>query len=225
MRRDVRTNRRAPSALKAALGTGLTLVVSLSILVACRPPWRPAVPSAVGARPDGGRRPPRRATRDRRFDDLIAQALSRVEARDPEDAVKPLQQAIQLSPRHPLGHLLLGETYAKLGQFESAEASLKTATESAFDLAPSLEPRTLEALATFYEARHQEAEARRTWARLAALADGGSLSDGGAAIRLASFAALDKVAEDLDRARALRDGGAARAPDAGPRDAAPDGAR
>ncbi len=57
-------------------------------------------------------------------DDRIVKGNKFVQKKDLKKAIAEYEEALKVSPSHPKAHLLLGMTYANLGDFEKAEKSL-----------------------------------------------------------------------------------------------------
>lgn len=63
-------------------------------------------------------------------DDHILKGNKFVQKKELQKAVAEYEEALKVSPSHPKAHLLLGMTYANLGDFEKAEKALQTSIQS-----------------------------------------------------------------------------------------------
>jgi TolB-like protein/Tfp pilus assembly protein PilF len=152
-----------------------------------------------------------------RFDESLAQAQRAAEqdplsammsthlgehyylARQPDLAVEQLKRALELNPRFPAAHVLLGEAYAYKKLYPDAEREFR-ATADAF----AGTSRVRAALARLHAQEGRRAEALRELEDLAADRSGGYVAPHDLAWGYAALGDLDRAMEWLEKAYAER---------------------
>lgn len=95
--------------------------------------------------------------------ETLVKGTERFEAKDVNGAIDLFKKAIQLSPKNPYGHLLLGEAYLAQENLGEAEAAFKEAVEDSDSKNPALRSKCLFAIADVYEREKKLPEARTAW--------------------------------------------------------------
>jgi tetratricopeptide (TPR) repeat protein len=84
-------------------------------------------------------------------------------ARDFAGAVESFRRAIELAPKHPKGHYLLGSAQSALGNLVEAEASYRAAERLAGDKHVAMRGKALFVLAELKERQKRWEEAKAAW--------------------------------------------------------------
>ncbi|MBX3204571.1 MAG: tetratricopeptide repeat protein [Labilithrix sp.] len=105
--------------------------IALAPLVATGEPKPKPKPTAKQAKPadTSDRYDPDNVTAISQYMDMLAKGTERFLAKDHTTAIDTYKRAIQLSPRNPLGHLLLTEAYLVTGNLGEAEAAIQEGYE------------------------------------------------------------------------------------------------
>jgi tetratricopeptide (TPR) repeat protein len=222
----MRTRFRALAAL-AALAQALALAsASLGVALADAPKPGPAKPAK--AAPDSGapgesRYDPENVTGISQAMETLVKGIEKYNAKDYTAAIDIFKKGIQLNPRYPLGHYLLGEAYLATNNLPEAEAAFKAAEEISDSKNPLVRSHVLFAVADVYERQKKWEQASKAWQTYTEHAsklgpDGGGHPQSGAARLKAvdDYIKLDKQYELVrQRIAAEKDAGPAAAPDAG----------
>lgn len=120
-------------------------------------------PKASAAGPSADRYDPDDVKAISEYMETLVKGNERFLAKDLNAAVDLYKKAIQLSPRNPYGHLLLGEAYLAQENLGEAEAAFKEAAEASDSKNPALRSRCLFAVADVFEREKKWPEARAAW--------------------------------------------------------------
>jgi tetratricopeptide (TPR) repeat protein len=171
-------------------------------------------PAKAPQQPGDQRYDPENITAISQYLDTVAKGNERFQAKDLTGAIDHYKKAVQLSPRHPLGHYLLGEAYVMNNNLAEAEAALLAAQEASDAKSPTLRAHVLFAVADVYERQKKWDQAKTAWQ---AYSDYAGKTDAGAFPTSAAerMKAIQKVI-DLEKAyvavrariAAEKDGGA-----------------
>ncbi|MBX3185935.1 MAG: tetratricopeptide repeat protein [Labilithrix sp.] len=180
-------------------------------------PAKAAPDSGAPGAPGESRYDPDNITAISQAMETLVKGIEKYNAKDYTTAIDTFKKGIQLNPRHPLGHYLLGEAYLATSNLPEAEAAFKAAEEVSDSKNPLLRSHVLFAVADVYERQKKWEQASKAWqvyiehaAKLGP--DGGGFPQSGAARLKAVDEAikLDKQYEIVrQRIAAEKDGGAA----------------
>lgn len=104
------------------------------------------------------------APRTSKFMETVGRGNAKFVSRDFPGAVQIYRDAIQLEPRNPLGHYLLGEAQSALGNLGEAEASW-TQADNIGDSDPSTKTKVLFCLADLKERQKKWDDAKTAWTK------------------------------------------------------------
>jgi tetratricopeptide (TPR) repeat protein len=99
-----------------------------------------------------------------KFIQAVVRGNAKFASRDFAGAVQVFREAIQLEPKNPLGHYLLGEAQSALGNLSEAEASW-TQAENVADKDPVIKTKVLFCLADLKERQKKWDDAKSGWQR------------------------------------------------------------
>ncbi len=125
----------------------------------------PAADAAGGKKSDGQYHPdpdPNNVTGLSDAVAIVVKGNQKYVAKDIQGAIDQYRRAIQLAPKNPLGHLMLGVGLMALGNPQEAEASFNKAIEVG-DSSPPVKARALFALADLKERQKKWEEAKTAW--------------------------------------------------------------
>lgn len=159
--------------------------------------------------------------------ETILQGNAKYLSRDFPGAIESFRKAIQLAPKQPLGHYLLGETQIAAGNLPEADASFAAALRVADERDPATRAKVLFATADLKERQKKWDDAKVAWQAYAeflakvAAADGGTIGfPKTAAARIEVIDAALKLEREMEkvrqRARDTADGGVFTLVDASP---------
>jgi tetratricopeptide (TPR) repeat protein len=156
---------RSIATLLFALGLPAVALVpyAASAQDAKKKPSAAASASAAGSSAGGKRRDPENITGISEFMETCVAGNAKYVSRDFPGAIEQYRKAIQLNPKHPLGHYLLGEAQLAAGNMGEAEASWKQAELIADARDPTLRARILFVLADIKERQKKWDDARAAW--------------------------------------------------------------
>ncbi len=100
-----------------------------------------------------------------KYTDACSQGNARYAARDFPGAIGHYKGAIELDPKKPLGHYLLGEAYLAAGSVAEAEASWNRASLESGEKDPAMRARILFVLADLKERQWKWDDAKAAWQR------------------------------------------------------------
>lgn len=151
------------------------------------------------------------------FMEMLLKGNEKYAAKDFPAAIDLYKKAIALSPKHPVGHYLLGEAYLATNNLGEAEAAFKQGVELADAKNVAVRSHVLFALADCFEREKKWPEAKAAWQayaeHAAKYADAGTFPSTGAA----RIQVIDKLLERekvyaavRERIAAEKDGGAAK---------------
>jgi Flp pilus assembly protein TadD len=95
--------------------------------------------------------------------ETIVKGTEKYQSKDITAAIDFYKKAIQLSPRQPLAHYLLGEAYLLNNNLAEAEASFLQAQETSDAKNPTLRSHVLFAVADVYERGKKWEQAKAAW--------------------------------------------------------------
>lgn len=161
-------------AIAVALGTATLVAVPLGLAEqrersvtspAIADAGRAAADSGAKAKlgPAGARRDPDNVTALSEFMVSCVEGNGKYLARDYVGAIDSYRRAIQLAPRNPLAHYLLGAAQLATGNQVEAEAAWKQAESLADNRDPLLRAKVLFVLADLKERQRKLPEARDAW--------------------------------------------------------------
>lgn len=93
---------------------------------------------------------------------IVAKGNEKYEQKDVQGAIDQYRRAIQLAPKNPLGHYMLGVGLLAVGNPQEAEASFNQAV-AVGDSFPPIKARALFALADLKERQKKWEEAKTAW--------------------------------------------------------------
>jgi tetratricopeptide (TPR) repeat protein len=135
--------------------------------------WLPVLACAMGLAPiiasaQGGDNPPRRhddaaGAPTSRYADACAQGNSKYASRDFPAAIALYRSAVELDPKNPLGHYLLGEAELAAGNVPEAEAAWNRALLGSSERDPATRARVLFVIADLKERQWKWDDARAAW--------------------------------------------------------------
>jgi tetratricopeptide (TPR) repeat protein len=142
----------------------LAIVVALAIpAVAFVPAVLAENPKPKAASDGGAKRDPENVTGISEFMEICVQGNAKILSRDFPGAIETYRKAIQLSPKQPLGHYLLGEAQLASNNLPEAEASWKQAESFAEGKDLVMKARIYFVLADVKERQKKWEEARAAW--------------------------------------------------------------
>ena len=94
--------------------------------------------------------------------EIVSKGNEKFIAKDVQGAIDAYRRAIQLAPKNPLGHYMLGVGLLAAGNAQEAEISFKQAVEVG-ESAPPIKARALFALADLKERQKKWEEAKAAW--------------------------------------------------------------
>lgn len=109
---------------------------------------------------------PENITAISQYMDTVAKGAEKYKKADYPSAIDLFKKAIPLSPKNPLAHLLLGETYLASKNLPEAEAAFLAAQEASTSLdakRQTLRSHVLFAVADVYERQKKWPEAKTAW--------------------------------------------------------------
>jgi tetratricopeptide (TPR) repeat protein len=142
------------------LGALLALSVPALVLVPLSA-FGDAPPKKPAATPE--RYDPDNITAISQYMEMLVKGVERSQAKDHTTAIDTVKKAIQLNPKHALGHYLLGEVYLAANNVPEAEVAFLTARESSDHRNPALKSRVLFAVADVYERQKKWDDAKTAW--------------------------------------------------------------
>ena len=95
--------------------------------------------------------------------ETLVKGTERYHAKDMTGAIDLYKKGIQLHPKHPLGHYLLGEAYLLNNNLPEAEAAFLAAQEVSDSKNPALRSHVLFAVADIYEREKKWEQAKTAW--------------------------------------------------------------
>jgi len=95
--------------------------------------------------------------------ETVVKGTERFHAKDPTGAIDLYKKAVQLNPKHPLAHYLLGETYLLSNNLPEAEAAFLAAQEASDSKNPTLRSHVLFAVADCFERGKKHEQAKTAW--------------------------------------------------------------
>jgi tetratricopeptide (TPR) repeat protein len=135
--------------------------------------WLPVLACALGLAPviasaQGGDSPPARhedtaPAPASRYGDACAQGNAKYASRDFQAAIALYRSAIELDPKNPLGHYLLGEAQLAAGNIAEAEAAWSRASLESSERDPVMRARILFVIADLKERQWKWEDAKAAW--------------------------------------------------------------
>jgi tetratricopeptide (TPR) repeat protein len=125
---------------------------------------------AGAARGDGSKGDAKRGQADSsttspspKYKEALSQGTGKYAARDFAGAIDAYRRAIELDPKNPLGHYLLGEAQLAAGSLTEADAAWNRAALESSDRDPSLRAKILFVLADLRERQKKWEDAKAAW--------------------------------------------------------------
>jgi tetratricopeptide (TPR) repeat protein len=140
----------------------LPLVISLAFAL----PLSPAAALGQGAKGDAKKKASDTAaasSSSSKYKEACSQGNGKYAARDFPGAIEAYRKAIELEPRNPLAHYLLGEAQLAAGSFVEADAAWNRAALESSDKDAALRAKILFVLADLRERQKKWDDARAAW--------------------------------------------------------------
>jgi TolA-binding protein len=142
------------------------LRTAAAVVLACA-----AALSSAGVRADGAKGEARKKADDQsaassaspKYKDACAQGSAKYVARDMAGAIEAFRAAIEVDPKNPLAHYLLGEAQLAAGSLTDADAAWNRAALESSDKDPALRAKILFVLADLRERQKKWDDARAAW--------------------------------------------------------------
>jgi len=148
----------------AAVAAPLPLLVGAASADDSTAPAPSASASPSGADASAVRHDPDNKTGIAEWMEKCVDGNAKVLAHDVPGAIDSYREAIQLAPKRPLPHYLLGEAQLIQQNFPEATASLKIAEQASDDRDPELRAKILFVTADMWEREKKWDEAKAAWA-------------------------------------------------------------